>query len=139
MKTRTIISIGFGIIITALIVNAYFSYRAVQMLIAKTQRATASANFLKELEVTLSYIIGAETGARGYIITGDQTYLQPYDKALNQLDLHREALKNLAVVSPSQATHIPKLEKLILDKRRLMSEVILQRSLNFQEIDKCLQ
>jgi CHASE3 domain sensor protein len=33
-----------------------------------------------------SLLQDAETGQRGYIITGDERFLEPYDEALTQLD-----------------------------------------------------
>ncbi len=128
MKTRTIISIGFGVILAALIIDALFSYRALQALIANNQRVLASADLLRELELTLSSMKDAETGSRGYLITGQEDYLEPYNEALNQLDLHRERLQSLTTNRALQASRIPRLEKLILDERRILSEVNFQRS-----------
>jgi len=35
----------------------------------------------------LRSVLDAETGERGYVITGDREFLEPYQKALSQFDL----------------------------------------------------
>jgi signal transduction histidine kinase len=130
MKTRTIISVGFGVIIAALIVNAFFSYRALKTLTENNQRVTISEDLLRELELTLSYAKDAETGSRGYIITGDDSYLEPYNIALEQLDIHLEMIKSLVTDRPLQASKIPALEKLLLDRNRILSEMNFKRTVS---------
>jgi signal transduction histidine kinase len=130
MKTRTIISLGFGVIIAALIVNAFFSYRALQTLDTNNKRVTASEALLRELEMTLSYLKDAETGSRGYIITGEESYLKPYNDARDEMQGHLENIKILVADKPLQASKIPALEKLILDRGRILSELIFKRTVS---------
>jgi signal transduction histidine kinase len=130
MRTRTIISIGFGVIIAALIVNTYFSYRAVRTLIVNHQRGKVSTDLLRELELTLSFIKDAETGSRGYVITGEESYLEPYNMARQQFTLHLDNLKRLATDRPLLTSKIPDLEKLIMERNRILGEVNLQRTLS---------
>jgi signal transduction histidine kinase len=130
MKTRTIISVGFGVIIAALIVNAFFSYRTLKTLTGNNQRLITAENLLRELELTLSYAKDAETGSRGYIITGEESYLEPYYIARDQLDIHLEKVKELTTDRLSQATKIPELEKLILDRNRILGEMNFKRTVS---------
>ena len=44
-------------------------------------------DFLENLNEVLTLLVDAETGQRGYIITGEEAYLEPYNKALLNLDL----------------------------------------------------
>jgi PAS domain S-box-containing protein len=48
-----------------------------------------------ELEQTLSLLQDAETGQRGYLLTGDDAYLAPYYGALRQLAVERNILHAL--------------------------------------------
>jgi signal transduction histidine kinase len=136
MKTRTIISVGFGVIIAALIINAYFSFLALQTLTLNNQRVTESDNFLRELEMILSFAKDAETGSRGYVITGQENYMEPYYAARDELQSHLDTLKRLAGDRPLQASKIPALEKLILDRNRILSEVNLKRTVSGFEAAK---
>lgn len=128
MKTRTIISLGFGVIIAALIVNAFFSYRALKTLTGNNQRLMTSEDILRELELVLSFAKDAETGSRGYIITGEDGYLEPYNAARDQIQIHLETLKTLVTDRPLQASKIPALEQLISDRNRLLSEMNFKRT-----------
>lgn len=48
----------------------------------------------------------AEADQKGYIITGDADYLQPYSKALNDLPSHLKALHALVNENPSSETSV---------------------------------
>src|SRR5690349_3538210 len=50
---------------------------------------------LYEFEQILVYCIDAETGERGYIITGTESYLEPYNHANSQIFEHLNKVKEL--------------------------------------------
>ncbi|WP_370868784.1 CHASE3 domain-containing protein [Polaromonas sp.] len=61
---------------------------------ASFQRSTAAAANIEEAQQTrgainklLQHVLDAETGQRGYLLTGDPRYLEPYDTAM--ADLHQ--------------------------------------------------
>ena len=47
----------------------------------------------------LQSMLDAETGQRGYLLTGNDIYLQPYDKAMTALQSHMDTLRNQFVDS----------------------------------------
>jgi PAS domain S-box-containing protein len=49
---------------------------------------------LASLQATLDSLKDAETGQRGFVLTGDETYLQPYHAALNQIPGNLADLNN---------------------------------------------
>src|SRR6478672_11518443 len=51
---------------------------------------------LNQLPELASTIKDAETGQRGYLLTGEDAYLQPYDSSLKQLKSELDALQKLA-------------------------------------------
>ena len=63
-------------------------------------------NKLAEL---LTVVQDAETGQRGYLLTGDAQYLEPYDKAVSRLG---PALAEVAVATEDRAVHRDSLGKL---------------------------
>src|SRR5664279_1425180 len=48
---------------------------------------------IQALDALLSGMRDAETGQRGFIITGNQKYLEPYRRALGQVDQILKALR----------------------------------------------
>ena len=41
------------------------------------------------LNVLLQRVLDAETGSRGFLLTGDERYLEPYNRAVAEIDIER--------------------------------------------------
>lgn len=67
----------------------------------------------------------AETGQRGYVITGQASYLEPYDSAARALGAELPRLKALYRDNPEQAANLAWLETLIARKQAAMRVGIL--------------
>jgi PAS domain S-box-containing protein len=105
--------IGIGLVIVVLLANGWLSYRAVRTLIANEQWVTHTHQVLENLTTVLSTLKDAETGERGYVISGDTAFLEPYHSAIQQIDPHIQNLKNLMADNPRQLERLPVLERLI--------------------------
>jgi CHASE3 domain sensor protein len=57
----------------------------------------------------LSALQDAETGQRGYLITGEESYREPYDAALARIQDHLRQLSNLSSDDPAQVERIGRL------------------------------
>jgi len=68
---------------------------------------------LLELETLLSLMKDAETGQRGYLITGEPVYLEPYRSALNGIQARLDSLHSLTADDPAQQ------ERLLEVRRRV--------------------
>jgi PAS domain S-box-containing protein len=110
------IRIGIAILFAALVINGLASYRATRTLISNEQWVTHTYQVIGEIEGILSTLKDAETGERGYIITGADTYLQPYEIALTQIDGRIRHLEMLTADNPAQQARIPILENKIADR-----------------------
>ena len=95
MKARTsqtiISSLLFGAILVVTL-NAWVAYRAVETLTQSQFWVAHTWQVINAVERVLGSLKDAETGTRGYLLTGDDTYLAPYALAkaalpeeLNQL------------------------------------------------------
>jgi len=62
---------------------------------------------------TISDLKDAETGQRGFILTGDEAYLAPYTNALTALAADTSALRLLTADNPVQQRHLDELAPLI--------------------------
>ena len=65
------------------------------------------------LEALLSTVKDAETGERGYLLVGDQKYLEPYEDALKRVKNEVDGLKVLMSDNPVQVANIDPLEQKI--------------------------
>jgi signal transduction histidine kinase len=64
----------------------------------------------------LQNMLDAETGQRGYLLTGEASYRQPYDTAIKQVDGHLSTLRQLYADRPAELTQIAELSKHVLRK-----------------------
>jgi signal transduction histidine kinase/CheY-like chemotaxis protein len=69
-----------------------------------------------QLTRVLSLVQSAETGQRGYLLTGQDLYLGPYQMALGQLPDVLQRTQDLASDNPEQIKNLTQLRQLIQDK-----------------------
>ena len=80
------------------------------------------------IQSVFSLLQDAETGQRGYVITGDPRYLEPYEAARETLDGRLSELGRRFVDDPDQAVDHLRLLQLTQRKRRTMEQGIDTRS-----------
>ncbi|QSI32898.1 histidine kinase [Variovorax sp. RKNM96] len=64
----------------------------------------------------LQNMLDAETGQRGYLLTGEASYRQPYDTAIKQVDGNLATLRQLYIDRPAELAQIAELSKHVLRK-----------------------
>ena len=67
-------------------------------------------------------LVDAETGQRGFIITGKDDFLQPYNAALGRLDERLAKLKDKTQDNPRQQDNIRKLAAMTTKRLALLDE-----------------
>ena len=72
----------------------------------------------------------AETGQRGYLITGETSYLEPYNIALANIDKQVKTLEQLTADNPAQQARIPALKNRIADRLKILQEGLALRKEN---------
>lgn len=71
---------------------------------------------INHTEELLSQLKDAETGQRGYLLTGKESYLEPYHRANSTIEKKAIALRQLTRDNSNQQRHINALEPLIAKK-----------------------
>ena len=123
------IALGFGATLVFLLGNAIVAYRNTLTIVANEQMVNHTHEVLTELERTLSTLKDAETGQRGYLLTGDQQYLEPYENAIAHVNQEIQLLRQLTADNPRQQQRIQILERSTRDRLALLQETIdLQRT-----------
>ncbi|MDQ0043832.1 CHASE3 domain-containing protein [Variovorax boronicumulans] len=64
----------------------------------------------------LQNMLDAETGQRGYLLTGEASYRQPYDTAIKEVDGNLATLRQLYTERPAETAQIAELSKHVLRK-----------------------
>ena len=83
-----------------------------------------------ELETTLSLLKDAETGQRGFLVTGATSYLEPYNRAVASLGQRLERLRQLTADNPTQQASLAALDGLIGEKLHELRTTISARENN---------
>lgn len=65
-----------------------------------------------QIQQVFSLLQDAETGQRGYVITGTPSYLEPYSGALDRLDSQMDRLGDLFAAEPEQQADLKALERI---------------------------
>jgi methyl-accepting chemotaxis protein len=123
---------GFGLAALTLLAIATVSYRNANLLI-ETERWVAHTHQVRtEFADLLSEIKDAETGQRGYVITGEEGYLDPYRAALTAIKTTLADVNRLTSDNPNQLRRISAISPLIDGKLAELRETIdLRRNNGF--------
>lgn len=98
------------------VVAAATSYGYHRILLAQRDWIEHTYQVMSALEMTLQLVTDAETGQRGYILTGDKTYLEPYSRAVKQVHVLPDRIRNLVTDSRVQLVRVDELEHVLNDK-----------------------
>ena len=84
-RSKSIVGIAVGVSSIVLVVAGLIAHRSVQLLADTSDEILRSKELELSLERLLSSMRDAETGQRGYLLTGSDAYLFPYDAALREI------------------------------------------------------
>lgn len=111
-----------------LILAATIAYRSMAESVETARLVRRTYDVMTELKATLATLRAAESGARGYVITGDDLYLEPYRKAPARVDRRIERLKRLTADHASQQHRLATIADLASAKLGFVSRVIDARA-----------
>jgi signal transduction histidine kinase len=107
-----------------LVVNGVFLVRNLDDLRAANALQTQSARVSDELQYLNLLVTDAESGLRGYFLSGSDVYLGPLHAAPQQIDNQLRALGVLLADSPSQTRNLAQLRTLVQKKLGLMHQAL---------------
>ncbi len=110
------ITLGFVIVVVLIASGFIISFYSYIQNGKDTGRVKHTYEVTGALEKVLSLVKDVETGGRGYVLTGDTTYLEPYREALKLLPGQMKQLHLLLADNRRQAQRVYTLEKLVQAK-----------------------
>jgi CHASE3 domain sensor protein len=84
-----------------------------------------SSSIMTELEILQAELADAETGQRGFLLTRDRRYLEPYVRAAPTLDRHLARLRELLAADSLQRAALDSLQPLIRTKLAELDRTIV--------------
>ncbi|GAA5122030.1 response regulator [Luteolibacter yonseiensis] len=125
--------IGFTAGVIFFVISGYSSYQNTLSLQRGTQQVERCHAVIGALKNVLSSVKDAETGQRGFLITGEESYLQPYQLARTGINAEVAKLREFTRNSVIQSDLMPQVEAQIESKLVEMEETIsLRRERGFE-------
>ena len=119
---------GFLAAVVAVLLIALFSYLSLEARWLAAHRVTSTLSVIEKVEGLASLAKDAETGQRGYLLTGSDAYLQPYTEARRHFAGDLQALRDLTT-DAMQRKRLDELELLLTAKfSELQLSIDLHRS-----------
>jgi CHASE3 domain sensor protein len=115
---------GFGISLFFLLLSSGISYFSITQLLTSQQWVEHTTEVSSSLNNLISLMKDAETGQRGYLLTGDETFLEPYKGSDAKVMAFYTSAQRLTRDNKSQQEDFPLLEKLIKEKYTLIEKTI---------------
>jgi PAS domain S-box-containing protein len=124
----TSLAIGLFLVVALLAGSIAIAYRNIQRLHGHSENVARTHAVLDAIDVLISTVKDAETGERGFVITGDRTYLEPYNNAVAAVDEEIRDLRIAVEHDARQRRDFLALQRLIAAKRDELQRGIDARS-----------
>lgn len=125
---RLPIGLGTGLIAAAIllffVISGGLAYSNIQALRADTARVAHTHEVINELGTLFSAVQDAETGQRGYLLTGNARYLEPYQSALAKSETSFNAVATLIADNRTQQANFRRLKPHLDAKLAELKETI---------------
>lgn len=115
---------GLAVAGIILLLVAGLLYRNGRSSIEASKWVSHTHEVLGELEATLSAVAEAQTAARGYIITGQEAFLEPHQAAVQAVRANLDRLKSLTADNPRQQGRLAMLERAVAEKLSSLQQII---------------
>src|SRR3954453_22374232 len=115
-------TLAFVVVVAALILIGVASYLGTNRLIETGRRVEQSHQVLQGLDALMLALKDAETGQRGYLLTGKEEYLAPYSEALGTIDRLLRSLKFLTADDAVLRQRLGRLDDLVARKLAELKE-----------------
>lgn len=131
---KQILWLGFSTIFVFVIVANFFSQYTKHTLINSLDKVAATYNILEELAQLDILLLEAETGQGGYLYTGKEAFLEPYNDATTQINVQIAELRQ-KIRDAKQQQRLGELQTLIRERIDYVEKTIqMQKAGRSQEV-----
>src|SRR5260370_21022581 len=101
-RARRIAAIAFTLAAVTLLAAIGSSFRNTERLVVDADWRQHTFQVIAEIRGLLNALIDAQTGERGYLVTGDARFLAPWRAGVAAVPAHLAALRTLTADNPRQ-------------------------------------
>jgi CheY-like chemotaxis protein/CHASE3 domain sensor protein len=132
-RTGADLYFGITVVLCVFVASGVVSYLNTRTLKVDAQQITHSQEVLTAIDDVLSLAKDAETGQRGYLITGHDRYLEPHTAAVARINERLSDVERLTRDNVAQQDRIPSLRARINAKLSELEETItIRRTKDFE-------
>lgn len=102
---------GVGLSLLILIASSIASYVSIQKQMDNRESLSKSRRSITAVKDVLISLLDAETGSRGYQVTGRENFLEPFNRSLIEFPKAIERVKNLDITDEKQLKLLNELER----------------------------
>ena len=116
--------VGFGISLLLLIVSSIASYISISNLLGSMNQVQHTDKIIRSIENTLSILKDAETGQRGFLLTGKEKFLEPYNGAYDHAIAELNSVRQLTIDNAAQQRSVDELNQVIIQRLKQLQIII---------------
>ena len=106
------------------------SYHRTMKSVSDMEKAQSTRGALNEL---MESLLDAETGQRGYLLTGDKAYLEPYDERLKTINQQLDELRGTFSSNPASLNDFGVMSRHVSRKLAELDLTVKMRSANQED------
>jgi len=124
---------GFIACAVILVAVAVFSFRNSEKFIDANQSVIHTHEVLDQFNLLFVSAVDGEMGVRGYVISGNEIFLEPYNNSKQSILEHLDNLKKLTADNPSQQKNIEVLQSQLIVHTKYFENLIAIRKIDFEK------
>ncbi|MEH6459014.1 methyl-accepting chemotaxis protein [Chitinimonas sp. JJ19] len=118
------IALGYLLALLALVAIGLTAHRSLEGLLGAANWKDHTYAVLGQLDSVATLLKDAETGQRGYLLTGQERYLEPYVLAVRKLDNTLQALQQATRDNPAQQQRLQQVRQATANKLAELKQTI---------------
>ncbi|MFH1744344.1 MAG: methyl-accepting chemotaxis protein [bacterium] len=113
MKLRAQLLSGFSVILVLTVILAGIAYQRIDSLVETQSQISVTHEIISKTHLIEKLLVDMETGERGYLITGKDEFLEPYNAAFQEYDTTLAGLKSLVSHNLQQVKRLEEIDALV--------------------------
>lgn len=131
------LALGFATALLAMVVIGVAGHRATAALVENDRWVAHTQEVRQNLALLLSSLTDVETGQRGFALTGEEAYLEPYNAGLSRVAKAQADVRRLTLDNETQQRRVDQLFPIVTARLAVLLRIIdLRRASGVEEVVK---
>lgn len=127
LKFNRNLQLGYGFSILTLLTVGIISYSTLNNLLNSNKAVEHSTLVIQKLEQAMSVMKDAETGQRGFLLTGKDAFLEPYNGAYQRATGLVNQVSQLTADNPQQQANLANVHEVLTHRMAILRELVSKK------------